>query len=412
MKKIHKNQYALCIPLSFSDQPSMKTQTENLSLYHPDFIEWRRDYYTDTHPENEKECLRHIRETFPHAGLIYTFRSQSEGGVGTWSLTKRQESICRCLEGNLADYIDTEASNSEPFLNTIKDVCRTSKANLILSYHNFKATPSPMAIIQKLTAIESLNPDVIKIALMAQTPDDIRRSICAVSQYSETTNKPIIFIAMGPYGCIVRSAPELFGGSLSFATAGESTAPGQLTPKRIENIRRSLFLLPTRPHNIALIGYMGTGKTTVGKFLAQQTGMTFVDTDGYIEEMTGKTIPQIFSESGEKAFRDLETRALKAILQKNDQIIATGGGTVLREENRSALIHHTFPVTLTADSTIIARRVSRHDNRPLLSDHHDLIPRIEAMLDERHAFYQIGLITIDTSASSVASCVEQIINAF
>lgn len=100
--------------------------------------------------------------------------------------------------------------------------------------------------------------------------------------------------------------------------------------------------------NIALIGYMGTGKTTIGKRLARRLGLSFVDTDAYIEKQQGKSISRIFEQEGEPAFRRMEESVLAALAEEENLLISTGGGIVLSEQNRKLLKERTFLVTLTA----------------------------------------------------------------
>ena len=85
--------------------------------------------------------------------------------------------------------------------------------------------------------------------------------------------------------------------------------------------------------NLILIGFRGTGKTTIGKMLAQRLGKEFVDADEYLEQKEGKTIKDIFAEGGEKLFREIETHVIAELCRLDDRVVATGGGAILREEN-------------------------------------------------------------------------------
>ena len=90
--------------------------------------------------------------------------------------------------------------------------------------------------------------------------------------------------------------------------------------------------------NIILIGFMGTGKTTVGKIIAEKMQWTFLDTDDLIETRTGMSIPAIFEKYGEQWFRDQESAVIEEVLKEKNQVISTGGGAVLREENRQMML--------------------------------------------------------------------------
>ncbi|KNZ70694.1 shikimate kinase [Thermincola ferriacetica] len=162
--------------------------------------------------------------------------------------------------------------------------------------------------------------------------------------------------------------------------------------------------------NIVLIGFMGTGKSTIGRKLAAKLGMEFYDTDQDIEEVTGMTIPQLFKKHGEIRFRSEEAAAVKRAMRKDGRVIATGGGVVLNPDNVAVLKQNSFMVCLTADKDTIYERVRRKKNRPLL--HGDMQKNIERLLKEREPYYQVADIYIDTSACSVEEVEQQIIEAF
>lgn len=149
--------------------------------------------------------------------------------------------------------------------------------------------------------------------------------------------------------------------------------------------------------NIVLIGFMGSGKTTVGRILAAKTGLRFVDTDEEIEKAAGKPIPQIFREIGEDGFRELESSALAGLAGRHGLVVSTGGGIVIRPANRELLRRIGFVVWLAADEKTIYRRVSKSRDRPLLRNPN---PRetIRNLLAARSALYaQSCDLRIDTA---------------
>lgn len=141
--------------------------------------------------------------------------------------------------------------------------------------------------------------------------------------------------------------------------------------------------------NIILVGYMGCGKTTVGKNLARICELAFLDTDELIEEQQGRCISEIFATDGELAFRDMETQVLREMLEqkKEGYVISTGGGMPVREENRTLLNQLGKVFYLKAKPETIYERVKGDTKRPLLQCENPL-NRIQEMLGQRESAYE------------------------
>ncbi len=152
--------------------------------------------------------------------------------------------------------------------------------------------------------------------------------------------------------------------------------------------------------NIILTGFMGVGKTSVGTQLATDTGFTFVDTDDLIEADQKMTISDIFEKHGEPYFRDVEAGIIQRVVMGQNQVIATGGGAVIRDENRQAFKKAGLVVCLTARPEVIYERIKHETHRPLLRTP-DPLEKIREMLDSREGFYAQADMTIDTSEKSV-----------
>jgi len=162
--------------------------------------------------------------------------------------------------------------------------------------------------------------------------------------------------------------------------------------------------------SIALIGFMGTGKTAAGKALAERLGKEFIELDALIELKAGKTIPEIFQQGGEVAFRELEIGVIKEVSQRKNAVIACGGGVVLNKINIDRLKEECLIVYLTASPRVILKRTSGDKNdRPLLKVV-DRASEIQRLLKFRKPFYERAAdITINTSKLDINSVVEQII---
>lgn len=146
---------------------------------------------------------------------------------------------------------------------------------------------------------------------------------------------------------------------------------------------------------VVLIGFMGTGKTAVGRRLARLLGWDFVDTDTEIEELTGKTVARIFQEDGEVRFRSEENLLCRRLESVSRTVIATGGGMVLNPENVALLKRNAVLVKLYADPEVIVHRVKKKKKgRPLLKG--DLHERVKQLLAERNGAYDIAEFAVDT----------------
>lgn len=159
--------------------------------------------------------------------------------------------------------------------------------------------------------------------------------------------------------------------------------------------------------NIILTGFMGTGKSTVGKTVADRLGWSFIDTDVVIEEEAHMTIPTIFAEQGEPYFRALERAVIARICLKTEQVIATGGGAMTNEENTRVLKDNGTVICLTAQPEIILSRVQSNTDRPLLQGD-DPLTKITTLLHARAEAYEKADFTVDTSHHTVDEVVEVI----
>lgn len=161
--------------------------------------------------------------------------------------------------------------------------------------------------------------------------------------------------------------------------------------------------------NIVLTGFMGTGKTAIGRIVARLLKYEFVDTDQLVEEVTGLTINQIFQKYGEVRFRSEEALVVKKLANKKRLVIATGGGVVLDEENVKILKKNGTFVLLTTDPNVILERVSRRNTRPLLAKGKTM-DNILNLLKEREPYYKkCADLIVDTSSTSLDDTAEQVI---
>jgi len=171
---------------------------------------------------------------------------------------------------------------------------------------------------------------------------------------------------------------------------------------------RSTQPATTVPGNLFLVGLMGAGKTSVGRLLAKRFDKTFYDCDQEIERRTGVRIPVIFDIEGEAGFRARESAVLLELAALHDIVLATGGGAVVREENRRVLMQNGTVVYLRAASEDLWQR-TRHDrSRPLLQTG-DRRAKLEQLFIQRDPLYrEVATLIVDTGKQSLRSLAQQI----
>ena len=161
---------------------------------------------------------------------------------------------------------------------------------------------------------------------------------------------------------------------------------------------------------VVLVGMMGAGKSTIGRRLAARLGLPFVDADTEIEAAAGMTIPEIFEAHGEPHFRDGEARVIARLLENGPGVLATGGGSFMREETRRRIGEKAVSIWLKADAEIIMRRVRRRADRPLLRTA-DPVATVGRLLSEREPVYQHADLTIASRDVPHDKIVEECIDA-
>lgn len=159
---------------------------------------------------------------------------------------------------------------------------------------------------------------------------------------------------------------------------------------------------------IILVGFMGTGKSTVGRLVADRLGWPFTDSDRFIEQEQGMPIPSIFRERGEAAFRALETDALKRLIGQGGRVIATGGGAVLAEDNRKVMLAGGLVVALKASPDTIISRVGGGVDRPLLAG--NVRDNVMRLYEQRKTAYDFADLIVQTDGLTADEVAEHILD--
>lgn len=196
----------------------------------PDLAEWRVDAIRAMTPADLFNQLKQLHATLgPAIPLLFTNRRRDEGGGGNWREAERLASIAAAARSGLVALVDVELAVPAAARHHIHEVARQAGVGVVISAHDFTATPDDTTLTATLTALLQSGADVAKFAVTAQTPDDALRLLHVASQVAATAPVPLITIAMGAYGTITRLAGPFYGAALSFATIGPTSAPGQLS---------------------------------------------------------------------------------------------------------------------------------------------------------------------------------------
>jgi shikimate kinase len=183
---------------------------------------------------------------------------------------------------------------------------------------------------------------------------------------------------------------------------------GDLSPGGREAVRGAPFRRPDR--TIVLVGLMGAGKTSVGRRLAQQLGVPFIDSDAEVEAAANATVAEIFARDGEAAFRAGERKVIARLLDGPVTVMATGGGAFMDPETRARIRARGVSVWLRADLEILVQRVARRKSRPLLNqgDPREILARL---IDLRHPVYAEADLVVDSQDGPTEATVQRVLDA-
>jgi 3-dehydroquinate dehydratase-1 len=218
-----------CVPLVAETPDQLLDQALAVHRLKPDVVEWRADSYEGTSGGTFVDALRRLRTVLDPAPVIFTLRIATEGGAKPIPQEVRADSIDAVLRSGQADIVDIELSNGPGFLQPLIETAHTSKARVILSFHDFDATPDQEYLLATIAAMIRQGADIAKIACMPKEPGDVLRlmqATLAARQAFPTT--PLCTMAMGGIGSISRVAGFLYGSDMAFAVGQAVSAPGQI----------------------------------------------------------------------------------------------------------------------------------------------------------------------------------------
>ena len=393
----------ICVPIVALVRFGILAEARKIAEERVDLAEWRLDYFNGQ-PDEIPDVIHELKDILGEKKLIVTLRSTDEGGEENGDRFDYFATIAGIIEQGLADYVDIELEKDEDKLHEMIVLAQKSFTKIIGSYHDFEKMPDEDFIVDMLTKAHDEGCDVGKIACMAETIDDAGRMLIATGRFHEKHKSfPVATMAMGRPGYVTRLYGGLYGSIVTFATMGKASAPGQ---RSVEEVLATFDKLFSRPGHIILIGFMGTGKTTLSRAIAEKYGIPEIDTDSMIVDKTGKQISEIFDEDGEETFRRVETDILDELGTFERSVVSCGGGTVLREINIRKLKNFGTIVLLTAKPETIYKRIHKDNSRPLLDGNMN-VGYIGELLEKRMPSYEraadIVVATDDRDVEEIAA---------
>lgn len=231
----------VCVPVMGLDKETVISQIKDLVSKSAPMIEWRVDAFAEADNYNAiEEVLEEIKSLVEGTILVYTYRSAKQGGLGKYSDDVVKEIHKIGAESESVDFVDIEY-----FVSGKEEVerIRNYGANVIASHHNFDMTPKTDEMMSMLEEIKESGADVVKLAVMPNTADDVIRLLDVTEKFHKNNmERPLITMSMGALGAVSRIAGQLCGSCVTFGSGEQASAPGQLPFEKLEEILEVISL--------------------------------------------------------------------------------------------------------------------------------------------------------------------------
>ncbi len=240
--KIGEGLPKICIPITASNLGDVEKAVRVIQNSPFDFIEWRCDFYDNVEdPEVRIKPMTLFRDQLSNAPILFTMRTSVEMGLKEIDTKAYTDLNLAVIESGLIDLVDIELSRGESVVKQVVKAAHNFGVKVIVSRHNTMATPDKEVIVGNLCQMQDLGADIVKFAVMPQTERDVLTLLDATLTMKEEHNDtPIITMSMGKLGAISRICGQVFGSDVTFGTAGNASAPGQLPASQLAFFLKSL----------------------------------------------------------------------------------------------------------------------------------------------------------------------------
>lgn len=227
----------ICASLVQTDYPSLIKEAGLFSSLPVDLGEWRCDWYGGILEHDAvTKALPGLRKALGDIPLLFTFRTQGEGGNRPASLKEYRDLLCRAICSDCVDLVDVELFLGHETVRDLAKLAHDRGVRVILSNHDFHSTPDREELLDRLKQMEALGADLAKIAVMPESPEDVLTLLSATSEAAHTLSCPVISMSMKGTGLVSRLSGELFGSCLTFGSVGDASAPGQIDVRELRGI--------------------------------------------------------------------------------------------------------------------------------------------------------------------------------
>lgn len=228
----------ICVPIIGRTREEIMSAAENICKMTADIVEWRADWYEDvTDFQKVTACLKELRGILGELPLLFTFRTAEEGGELSLETKTYIELNHTAVQSGCIDLVDVELFTGDAYVLRMIASAHEYGVKVIASNHDFEKTPEKAVILSRLCKMQELGADILKIAVMPQTKEDVMMLLLATDEmYSNYAQCPIITMSMGKTGVISRLCGEQFGSAVTFGSAGAASAPGQIACKDLKKV--------------------------------------------------------------------------------------------------------------------------------------------------------------------------------
>lgn len=231
----------ICVPVTGVTKEEILAQAQQVFEAGPDLVEWRADFYEDIFETGKpEEVLDDLSAVLGDLPILFTFRSSGEGGNREISAKAYEKLNISVAEQQIASLVDVEVYMNKLDAGSLIDTIHQKHGIVVASNHHFDKTPSKSEMCRILKNMETLGADILKLAVMPETSEDVLNLLQTTVDLSAQTVRPIITMSMGKLGVISRISGAVFGSAVTFATVGQPSAPGQISLDKMRTILQEI----------------------------------------------------------------------------------------------------------------------------------------------------------------------------